>query len=72
MKYITRDLQSVLHDNNLSVQLKAKMSPEAVVEKVRMEAVDIFSVYIGNSNSRSKAQSETARGIFSIFLTIYL
>ena len=67
MKYITRDLQSVLSDSNLSVQVQAKLSPEAIVEQVEIKAVEIFSVAIGNSKNRSRMQAQTARGIFNAF-----
>ena len=67
MKYITKDLQSFLKDNHLLVQVQAKLSPEAIVQRVELKVEEIFSVAIGNSKNRSKVQAETARGIFNAF-----
>ena len=67
MKFITRDLQNVLNDKDLSVQVQAKLCVEAIVQRVEIDTVEIFSVAIGNSKNRSKVQAETARGIFNAF-----
>ena len=67
MKYITKDLQVFLKDNNLLVDVQAKLSPEVIVQQIEMESEQIFSVAVGNSNSRTKVQAEAARGIFNIF-----
>ena len=44
MNHITKDLQSVLLEKNASVQVQAKISPEAIVSRVELTAVNLFPV----------------------------
>ena len=67
MKHLTRDLQRTMEEGRLSVRVQGKASPEAILDKVEVEEVQIFSQAIGNSKSRSKVQSELARSEFDSF-----
>ena len=67
MKHLTRDLQRTMEEGRLSVRVQGKASPEAILDKVEVQEVQIFSQAIGNSKSRSKVQSELARSEFDSF-----
>ena len=68
VKFISKELQTFLQDNNLDIKEVNKISPEIIEHQVVLKEQKIFSSVLGSSHNRSEEQIRTAKIEFDKFM----